>query len=55
MPDCPAHGAECPEQDAQNLDDECYCDFESREFFGCFSREHDPICLRARNVSPTPN
>lgn len=27
--------------------DECYCDFGSREFFGCSSREHVPPCPQA--------
>ncbi len=28
-------------------DDECYCDFPAREFFGCFDRTHDPMCPQA--------
>jgi RecJ-like exonuclease len=29
-------------------DDECYCDFASREFFGCFDRSHAAPCPQAR-------
>jgi DNA-binding transcriptional regulator YiaG len=29
--------------------DECYCDFPSREFFGCFDRSHVPPCPQAYN------
>lgn len=32
-------------------DDECYCDFAARRFFGCFSREHVAPCPQAK---PTP-
>lgn len=28
-------------------DDECYCDFPSREFFGCFDMSHAPPCPQA--------
>jgi hypothetical protein len=27
--------------------DECYCDFASRRFFGCYSEEHVPPCPQA--------
>lgn len=30
-------------------DDECYCDFASREFFGCFDRSHAAPCPQAKD------